>query len=92
MKSIDPIRFLICAVATIILIWLISFAAFVSSMFIFEWDETIPFNKFWFWIYMIASVLFAAASSILVGLWSYRGLKQLGNRHGRPTPRPSKRS
>ena len=92
MKSIDPLRLLICATATIILICLMSFAAFVSSMFIFEFDETIPFNKFGFWIYMIASVLFAAASSSSFGLWSYRRLKHLGNRHGHPSPNPNTHS
>jgi hypothetical protein len=85
MKSEDPIRFLLGATATIILICLMSFAAFVSSMFFFEFDETIPFNKFWFWIYMIACVLFATAFSIWVGFFSYRGLKKIGNRLDRPT-------
>lgn len=92
MKSRDPVRFFICALAATILFCLISSAAFVSTMFIFEWIKTIPFNKFWIWIYMIASVLFAAASSILFGLWSYRRLKHLGNRHRHPTPHPSKHS
>jgi hypothetical protein len=78
MIHIDPVRALVSGLAGLLVFSVLSFVAFVCSMFVFEWDEDMPTGNVWFWFYGVVCVVISIALGVFISRLSYRGLSKIG--------------